>query len=726
MERVISHDFPLAFVHEGSVLGNGFCGLMLWGAERALNITVGCAALWDHRGGMSWTAKQNLVDIRAALERRDAEAIKAIFATDTERIAGQPARPSLIPVGRLEITLQEGCRLERCDMHLGDGLLQAVYSRDGVENACLLRLDMSDKGRFACQCNDLERFRVIPAFELTNGAMAAISFASPTTVATTAGWTGFLQPMPADEPYALVVKHYYNQFSGLFARAADVSSLQARLNALNHGWFWDDLSAANQRWWSDYWRDVPQVSLDNERLEDLYYLGLFKFAGMTAPDGVAAGLQGPWIEDHALPPWSGDYHFNINVQMCYWPAYRANRLEHLRPLFDLVWSWRDLLRRNARHFVGIDDGYMLPHAVDDRCTCMGAFWTGTIDHACAAWIAQMMFDYVDYSGDRTFLRDVAFDFMRGTMRVFEAMLERRADGQLVLPVSVSPEYRGADMNAWGANASFQLAAIHRLAMNLLTAADWLGEKPAPAWLEIREKLPMAALAGPEGRQEIGLWEGLVLEESHRHHSHLAALCPFDTIDADAPEWREIVARSRQRWIEKGMGRWSGWCMSWASMLNSRFNNGQMAELILEIWQRAFTNAGGGTLHDAAFTGFSLIASRPQIMQMDAAMGAVTAIQDMILHNRQGVLHLLAGMPSRWRQLRCTDMPAPGGFHISVDYQKQGPVTITVKATRDAQLRLVTHLPGTFEARLDDAEQFSVSGLIERPMRTGQELRISRD
>ena len=106
------------------------------------------------------------------------------------------------------------------------------------------------------------------------------------------------------------------------------------------------------------------------------------------------------------------------------------------------------------------------------------------------------------------------------------------------------------------------------------------------------------------------------------------------------------------------------------------------------------------------------------------MGAVTAIQDMILHSRQGVLQLLAGMPPRWRQLRCTDMPAPGGFRVSVDYQKRGPLAITVKATRDARLRLVTHLPGTLVARLGD-EQFSGSGLIDRPLRAGQELRISR-
>ena len=56
------------------------------------------------------------------------------------------------------------------------------------------------------------------------------------------------------------------------------------------------------------------------------------------------------------------------------------------------------------------------------------------------------------------------------LRVYEAMLEERADGSLVLPVSVSPEYEGAALSAWGANASFQLAIIHALCRALVQAA----------------------------------------------------------------------------------------------------------------------------------------------------------------------------------------------------------------------------------------------------------------
>src|SRR5437588_4336409 len=127
--------------------------------------------------------------------------------------------------------------------------------------------------------------------------------------------------------------------------------------------------------------------------------------------------------------------------MCYWPAYQGNHLEHLRRIFEMVWGWRDILRENAHYFVGVEDGFLLPHSVDDHGVIISGFWSGTVDHGCTAWVGKMMYDYWLYSGDQEFLRTLAYPFMQGAFRVYEAMLTREGD-RFVLPVSVSPEYRG--------------------------------------------------------------------------------------------------------------------------------------------------------------------------------------------------------------------------------------------------------------------------------------------
>ncbi len=730
---IVSRDFPLPRIQTGATLGNSYLGVMVWGAEELLNISFGCGALWDHRGGLEWTPKVRFKDIRSALIRNDAEAIKAIFQPENEAVAGQPARPSLVPVGRIELRLKKGCRLLRYELRLVDGRLRIVYDRAGTEGIAEFRLDMEEKGRFAFRCADAADIRIRNSFELSCGKLAKISIPAPVEFAAGTG-AGFVNTLPADDAFGLFYRRDGEQFTVAFGRDAAPETLRRRLGDTAAA-DWDALETENSRWWRAYWRDVPELRVDNEALSELYWHGLFKFGSMTDPSGVAAGLQGPWIEDDDFPPWQGDYHFNINLQMCYSPAYRANRMQNLRPVFRMLADWLPRLRRNAKYFVGIDDGVMLPHAVDDRGVCMGSFWTGAIDHACAAWMAQMMFDYYDYSGDLAFLRDFGFEFMCGVMRVFELMLER--DGaRLKLPVSVSPEYRAARMDAWGADSSFQVAAIHRLAENLIAAAAALGKEPDPVWLDIRKNLPLASIwRGKEkapdpqyvwqpGAPEIGMWDGVVLEESHRHHSHLAGICPFDVIDLDDPEWKKIVDNTRLRWIKLGMGEWSGWSMPWAAMLHNRMNNGEMSELILEIYKRAYTNEGGGSLHDTAFKGFSLMGEwdRSEVMQMDAAMGAVTAVQDMFVQTRRGVLWVGAGIPRRWKNVSVRSMPAPGGFRVSAEIDRGKCSRIVIEASRANTLKLALPVPERAWRLPESADTFA-PGKIAIALAAGETLTL---
>ena len=282
----------------------------------------------------------------------------------------------------------------------------------------------------------------------------------------------------------------------------------------------------------------------------------------------------------------------------------------------------------------------------------------------------------------------------GAMRVYEQMLETDADGNLMLPVSVSPEYRGAAMNAWGANASFQLACCHWLADKLIEHAGRVGQAVRPIWRQIAERLPKACVEQDGDKLRIGLWRGVPLEESHRHHSHLAGITPFDVIDLNDPQWQPVVEASFNRWIFRGMGAWSGWCMPWASMLQSRAGNADMSELTLEIWQRVFTNEGHGTLHDCAFNGMTLIGAgqklsqaRGEIMQMDAGMGAAAAIMDMLLQSRRGVHHLFAGAPLGWKRVGFRKIRAEGAFLISAQ-REDGIVTrVTIESEKGGVFRL---------------------------------------
>ncbi|MBO0796878.1 MAG: hypothetical protein J2P36_38855, partial [Ktedonobacteraceae bacterium] len=506
--------FPLPRTHTGIPQANGTLGALIWGEGNVLRITLNRADFWDHRGGLVWNEQMTFARIQELLVSKDEEGLDAIFHGGPTP-PGQPRRPSMLPLGRLELIFPDPWRLDGGSLHLesGEAMVSLADNQSNVREVTF-NLSMHDMLLYVHLPADLPAPRIerVSAWDYVGEYLRSISFEPPAFFDTPelAGW---VQTRPADPPLCLGYRVtgqelWITAVYGGQGDAARTAASHLLDQAVQVGG--ERLRQRNAGWWEAYWASVPRIDIPHEKLAFRYYYGMYRFAGLTAPRGVPATLQGSWIEEYQMPPWSNDYHFNINVQMCYWPAYRGNRLEHLRPLFEMVWSWREQLRQNARYFVGIDDGLMLPHAVDDRSVIISGFWSGTVDHGCTAWISKMMYDYWLYGGDDAFLREIAYPFMQGALRVYEAMLQREG-GHFVLPVSVSPEYRSSRIDAWGRNASFQLACIHWLCEALQHTARVLGEEPRPAWQELRERLPRACVEGEPG--QIMLWEGTPLEES---------------------------------------------------------------------------------------------------------------------------------------------------------------------------------------------------------------------
>ncbi|MGI6495604.1 MAG: glycosyl hydrolase family 95 catalytic domain-containing protein [Kiritimatiellia bacterium] len=703
------------------MLGNSRNGLLLWGEGRTLVLTLADNTFWDHDGGAEWQEGQSYARIRAALEAEDAKALRDIFPP-TERT------PQLLPLGRVVVHFPRGVSLDTARLDIRRGVIDVALRRRGrnaagrrvrsERNAARVRVTLDrETGAVPLAFSpglSPESVEAIPAWDVPDKQVffpaARNSFEQRGYAPPLREADGFAQPLPQDPAAAVAFAGTARGLYAATARGPDAASAlaaarQAAAAAAKTGA--TELLRRAAAFWKDYWRDVPRLSIPNPLLQAVYEFGMYKFGASTAvrgePLATPAPLQGPWYEDNKLPPWGGDYHFNINAQECHWPAYAGNRLENLLPLFDMIASWEERLRHNARVFTGSENGIMLPHAVDDRGVAMtAAFWSGMMDHASTMWMADMMWQYVRYGGKagRAFLRKTALPFMKGAFEVFFAMLDREPDGSLALPVGPSPEFRGADLNAWGRNASFELAAGHRLAEDLEAAAALLGEAPDPRWRDVLDHLPKAAIVQTNGlltndvppladralpapppspgHERIGLWEGLDLPESHRHHAHLAAIHPFDTIDVDDPAWTRIVDASYQRWIFNGPGCWSGWCLPWASILHTRAGNAAMAELQLEIWERLFTNEGHGTLHHACHCGYTRFVTNgggalelhhpnvkeDECMQLDASGGATAAILEMLLLDKRGTVFLFRGAPQRWLDVSFDGIRAPGGVLVS--------------------------------------------------------------
>jgi hypothetical protein len=417
--------------------------------------------------------------------------------------------------------------------------------------------------------------------------------------------------------------------------------------------------------------------------------------------------------------------------MIYWPCLQAGRFEHFWPLWELICGWFPRLRENARSFFGADDALMMPHAVDDRCAAVGTFWSGMIDQACAAWMGQLAWLHYRYSGDERALREVAWPLLSGAFNGYWAMLEEVGEGdtkRLSLPVSVSPEYNGAGMDAWGRDASFQLAALHFLAQALPEAARLVDAPQDPRWARVRHELPPYTLAGPHDAPRIGLWRGQDLEVSHRHHSHLGAIYPFCTIDPADAAHAAVIQRSLRHWVLKGAGAWTGWCVPWAAILCARCDMPEAAVLWLHWWKELFTNQGHGTLHDGDFPGGSVFSRGRQmrqasgeIMQIEAGMGAVTAIAELLVQCRDDTIAVLPGVPRQWPALRFDGIWVEGGFRVGATAQDRHVVEVRVHSTRGGRLKLAHGITGAWTL---DGER-KQGALLTLDMAAGQRVVLRR-
>ena len=645
--------------HEGLPFADGVTGVLVWGGGSVLNLTVGRADLWDHRGGYPWTPEQNYTNIIAAVATRDEARLKTLFVNEPPANWGGRYNPYMLPLGRVIVTLKgRTLKSGSLDPRTGLGELR-------LDDGSVVELAMSKPERmFAMRFPDGVDFEVATKHCMEFAALRRIleprGFRSATPFAAEPGVCGFHWRLPADSPVSLVCRRDGASLGvrtgcGDRVEAVKVDFAKAKGDSLAY--------------WKAFWDESAQVSVPDEDVQRLFDYGMYRFGAMTDPDGVPAGLQGAWLEDDRLVPWNGDYHFNINVQQCYSPAYRGGHLANLRPLFRMVKGWWPLLRDNARKLCGVEDGFVLPHSVDDRGVCIGGFWAGTIDHASTAWVAAMMFRYVRYSGDLAFLRSDAYPFMRGAMNVYRALMEER-DGRLSIPIGPSPEWGGSDVRRCvGRDPSFQLAAAHRLARDPVDAVKLLGEAPDPMWLDVERRLPQYT-KGPGGFQ---LFEGQPFSESHRHHSHMGALYPFNTLDLDDPAVRADAAATYRNWVLKGTGAWSGWCVPWAAILNVHLGHPEAAVHMLRSWETFYTNPGHGSCHDAQRPGFSTMMGRT-VMQMDGQCAAAAAVMEMMVHETGAKVEYFKGCPSAWKRVSFENIRLADGTRVS-GVRENGKVTI---------------------------------------------------
>ena len=397
-------------------------------------------------------------------------------------------------------------------------------------------------------------------------------------------------------------------------------------------------------------------------LEELaFQFGRYMLICSSRADTLPPNLQGIW-NVYEKPPWSSQYLHDTNVQMAYAPVFSANLPELFECYVNYFKTFEPRQRLYANEYIKKYNPTQLDPNGDNGWS--GPFWSNPYNvpgkskvagFGTGAWIAQMHWDYYDYTRDESVLKDKVYPVMYDQAN-FVSRFVKEVDGVLLADPSSSPEQKLRNT----VGTTFDQQMFYENHHNTLTAAQILGRSDSRLAL-LKTQLPLLdpIKIGKSGQikefrqEEYYCDASKALDPHHRHASMMLGLYPGQLINSKTPAWLDaakttLSLRTRSSKI--------GWARAERIAMLARVYDGEEAY----AYYRDLLE--GNYMHNL----FNDHRGDP-IFQADANYGATAGVAEMLLQSHDHVVSLLPALPVEWTEGNFRGLLARGNFEVSAQW-----------------------------------------------------------
>ncbi|HJD94160.1 MAG TPA: hypothetical protein K8W07_04165 [Bacteroides togonis] len=711
---------------EAIPLGNATIGSLVWQKDNNLRMSIDRADLWDLRhskelegDGFSfkWLYEQ--------VQKGDYEPVQKRFDFPYNGYAG----PSKIPGAGIEFPLDdfgkvksvhlyqrqavceviwESGKVMRCFVHASEPVGWFVF--EGVDEDFLPSLipPVYDK-KVEHRVKDQSRHGL---YELgyKQGAIEKVS--ENKYVYTQHGWNNFSYSV------ALKWKFLDNKLIGVWSATSSlINEMAGDLVdvAMDRGIKSD--YDTHLKWWNDFY-DRSSIKVPDKIIEKQYYNEVYKIGCIARENSYPISLQSIWTADNGqLPPWKGDYHHDLNTQLSYWPFYIGNYLKEGYGYLNTLWNQREVHKAYTKEFFGTE-GLNVPGVCTLEGRPMGGWCQYALGPTVSAWLSQHFYLHWKYSGDRDFLKNKAYPYIKDVAIYLEQFAPLK-NGRRSLPLSSSPEFRGNSIKAWfNEMTNFDRALVHFVFNAASELAQELGMKEEAAkWKKINLEFP-DLLMDEEGGLAIA--ENVSYRSSHRHFSHLMAIHPLGLVDKSLGVKSSAIIDASLKQLDKyGPSGWTGYSYAWLANLKARAFDGEGAVEALRIFAECFCLRNGFHANgDQSGTGKSNFTYRP--FTLEGNMAFASGVQEMLLQSHTGIIRLFPAIPKDWQNVSFKKLRAVGAFVVSAKIENGRKLSVNIFSENGGTLRL--HNPFSGEFKISNKKAYVLkAGTIEVEMKQGEML-----